>query len=203
MSVARSSTPSAPARIWTPESAWIAPRVEATRLTVWSWASSSSRAADSFTMRTSSGERIVVIGDVEMCTSPAIAVAGGEDLRTGTVDTSVGSLSGGAVDIGLLKRGGEAADELVRLGVLAMRSVVRRQACRTVVWLRPPKARPIAGSVASVSSRERYIATWRAQATRALRSGELSASGEMPSRSQVAAWISSTVRRGRGATPSG
>ena len=43
------------AAICTPDSAWIAPRVEATRVTVWSWASSSSRAADSFTMRTSSG----------------------------------------------------------------------------------------------------------------------------------------------------
>ena len=31
----------------------------------------------------------------------------------------------------------------------------------TVVWSRPPKARPILGSDESVSSRERYIATWR------------------------------------------
>ena len=46
-----------------------------------------------------------------------------------------------------------------------MRSAVRLQACSTVVWLRLPNARPIAGSVASVSSRVRYMATWRGQAT--------------------------------------
>ena len=31
----------------------------------------------------------------------------------------------------------------------------------TVVWSRPPKCLPILGSEESVSSRERYIATWR------------------------------------------
>ena len=31
----------------------------------------------------------------------------------------------------------------------------------TVVWSRPPKCLPIFGSDESVSSRERYIATWR------------------------------------------
>ena len=39
----------------------------------------------------------------------------------------------------------------------------------TVVWLRPPNARPIAGSVWSVSSRARYMATWRGQVTGAAR----------------------------------
>ena len=52
-----------------------------------------------------------------MCTSSAMAREGGQDPRTGPVDTSVGSLSGGAVDMGLLQHGGEAADELVGLGV--------------------------------------------------------------------------------------
>ena len=37
MSVARSSQPPDPATSWTPESAWIADRVDATRLTVCSW----------------------------------------------------------------------------------------------------------------------------------------------------------------------
>ena len=50
----------------------------------------------------------------------------------------------------------------------------------TVVWLRLPKARPIAGSVASVSSRERYIATWRASATGWARLDESSSSIETP-----------------------
>jgi hypothetical protein len=63
--------------------------------------------------------RIVVIGDVDMCTSPAIADGDGEDLRTETVDTSVGSLSGGAVDTGLLKHGGQATHEFVGGGVLS------------------------------------------------------------------------------------
>ena len=40
------------------------------------------------------------------------------------------------------------------------------------MWLRPPKARPIAGSVASVSSRARYMATWRARRRGAARLGE-------------------------------
>ena len=57
-----------------------------------------------------------------------------------------------------------------------MRSAVRLQACRTVVWLRPPNARPIAGSVWSVSSRARYMATWRGQATSPARLAESSSS---------------------------
>ena len=56
MSVARSSTPASPlppAAICTPESACTALRVEATRETVCSWASSSLVDVDSFTMDTS------------------------------------------------------------------------------------------------------------------------------------------------------
>ena len=52
MSVARSSTPSSPAATWTPESAWTALRVEATRETVCSWPSSSCVVVDNFTMDT-------------------------------------------------------------------------------------------------------------------------------------------------------
>jgi hypothetical protein len=37
MSVARSSDASEEATTWTPDSAWIALRVEATLVTVWSW----------------------------------------------------------------------------------------------------------------------------------------------------------------------
>lgn len=50
-----------------------------------------------------------------------------------------------------------------------MRAEVRRQACNTVVWSRPPKRRPIAGSDSPVSSRARYIATCRGQAIRGVR----------------------------------
>ena len=63
----------------------------------------------------------------------------------------------------------------------------------TVVWLRPPNARPIAGSVWSVSSRARYMATWRGQATGAARLVESSCSSETPNASQVCSWISRTV----------
>ena len=77
----------------------------------------------------------------------------------------------------------------------AMRAVVRRQACRTVVWSRPPNSRPIAGSDSPVSSRARYMATCRGQATRAMRAvDERSSSGERPKCSQAAAWISAIVR---------
>ena len=79
----------------------------------------------------------------------------------------------------------------------AMRCAVRRQACRTVVWSRPPNCRPIAGSDSPVSSRARYIATWRGQAMRAVRAVERSSSGERPKCSQAAAWISPTELRPR------
>ena len=57
-----------------------------------------------------------------------------------------------------------------------MRAEVRRQACRTVVWSRPPNCRPMAGSDSPVSSRARYIATCRGQAMRAVRAEESSSS---------------------------
>src|SRR3712207_7222082 len=43
---------------------------------------------------------------------------------------------------------------LISLAILAV-------ACMTVEWSLPPKALPIFGSDSSVSSRERYMATWR------------------------------------------
>ena len=46
------------------------------------------------------------------------------------------------------------------LSSLIMR-VILAFACITVVWSRPPNSVPIFGSDASVSSRDRYIATWR------------------------------------------
>ena len=55
MSVARSSQASPDAESWTPDSAWIALRVEATRLTVWSCASRASRSSEIFTMNTLEG----------------------------------------------------------------------------------------------------------------------------------------------------
>ena len=48
MSVARSSIAPAAAWICTPESAWTALRVEAARVTVWSWPNSASRLVESF-----------------------------------------------------------------------------------------------------------------------------------------------------------
>ncbi len=53
MSVARSSAPSEPATSWTPESAWTALRVDATRETTLSCASRSAEDVASFTMSTS------------------------------------------------------------------------------------------------------------------------------------------------------
>ena len=66
----------------------------------------------------------------------------------------------------------------------------------TVVWLRPPNCRPMAGSVSPVCSRARYMATWRGQATRALRPLDRSSSRESEKASQVSSWTRSTVRRG-------
>src|SRR4029079_6108700 len=45
-----------------------------------------------------------------------------------------------------------------------MSRVIFAFAWRTVEWSRPPNSLPIFGSDASVSSRERYIATWRGRA---------------------------------------
>ena len=42
-----------------------------------------------------------------------------------------------------------------------IRRVILDVAWITVVWSRPPNSFPIFGREASVSSRERYIATWR------------------------------------------
>ena len=53
MSVARSCDATSSAAIWTPESACTALRVDATRETTWSWASSSCDEVDNFTMTTS------------------------------------------------------------------------------------------------------------------------------------------------------
>ena len=51
-----------------------------------------------------------------------------------------------------------------------------RMACMTVVWSRRLKASAIAGSERSVSSRVRYMASWRARAIGAVRVGERMAS---------------------------
>ena len=64
MSVARSSAPSAPATSWTPESAWTALRVEATRETTLSCASRSAEDVSNFTMSTSD-VWLEVIGPVQ------------------------------------------------------------------------------------------------------------------------------------------
>src|SRR5918911_3945852 len=47
---------------------------------------------------------------------------------------------------------------------LFMRLAILEVACKTVEWSRPPKAFPILGRDSSVSSRERYMATWRGEA---------------------------------------
>ena len=61
------------------------------------------------------------------------------------------------------------------VGSVRMAALTRLTACRTVVWLRPPMPRPISGRLCSVSSRARYIATWRAAATAGRRSRASSA----------------------------
>ena len=58
------------------------------------------------------------------------------------------------------------------------------------MWSRPPKCLPIAGSDSPVSSRARYMATWRGQAMRGVRAVDRSSSGERPKCSHAAAWIS-------------
>ena len=55
-----------------------------------------------------------------------------------------------------------------------------RTAESTVVWSRPPKARPISGRLWPVSSRARYMATLRARATCGRRSRARSASAVTP-----------------------
>src|SRR5689334_17981073 len=56
------------------------------------------------------------------------------------------------------------------LGSTSRSAAIFLCAWRTVEWLRPPNCRPIAGRVSWVSSRARYMATWRAKATSGRRS---------------------------------
>src|SRR5206468_766162 len=51
------------------------------------------------------------------------------------------------------------------------------------------------GFIGAVSSRDKYMATWRGQATRADRVEDTSSSRVMPNASHAARWTSSTVRR--------
>src|SRR4029453_105734 len=61
----------------------------------------------------------------------------------------------------------------------------------TVVWSRPPKCRPIFGSDESVSSRERYIATWRGYTMFCERLSPINSSFERLKRSATSSWIRS------------
>ena len=94
----------------------------------------------------------------------------------------------------------ECLDGFVGIGVGGHALAGALEACMTVVWSRPPKASPMAGSVRSVSSRARYMATWRGQATRAARLGEQElVDARRRSASQVACWISRTCGAALGA----
>ena len=75
-------------------------------------------------------------------------------------------------------------------------AAVRRQACITVVWSRPPNCLPIAGSDSPVSSRARYMATCRGQATRgAARRSRAAPRARGRSARTTAAWISAIELR--------
>ena len=82
-----------------------------------------------------------------------------------------GQASLSTVAVGLQPRTSRSTASELAGGVLiiATRSETRLQACSTVAWLRPPKASPMACSGAPVSSRARWMAIWRGQATRAVR----------------------------------
>src|SRR4029079_3038160 len=66
-------------------------------------------------------------------------------------------------------------------------------ACKTVVWSRSPKCLPIFGSDESVSSRDRYMATWRGYTMFCDRLCEQSSSSDSENRSQITSWILSIV----------
>lgn len=70
-----------------------------------------------------------------------------------------------------------AAMSALASGSDATLSETRRQALRTVAWLRPPKARPIVASESWVRSRQSCIARWRGHATVAALLEEASAAG--------------------------
>src|SRR5262249_40614334 len=70
----------------------------------------------------------------------------------------------------------------------APRSILR-MAWMTVVWSRRLKASAIAGRERSVSSRVRYMASWRARTTGAVRLGESMTSTATPSLAATARWM--------------
>src|SRR5215211_4078831 len=59
----------------------------------------------------------------------------------------------------------------------------------TVVWSRPPNSLPILGSDESVSSRERYMATWRGYTMFCERLSPQSSVRERPKRSDTVSWM--------------
>ena len=126
-----------------------------------------------------------VIGAVEVCTAGGSACSVRVPRAHADVDRTHGVCQGrrsGPVPCTPASRGaqegsgtlpGRAAcgrgqldgpHDVVASGSAARRSAARRQACRTVVWLRPPKARPIGGEASRRCARAR--GTWRPGAAR-------------------------------------
>ena len=62
-----------------------------------------------------------------------------------------------------------------------------------MAWLRPPNSDPIPGSDAVVSSRARWIATWRGHAMRSVRRSDMSSATEMPKWEATTRWMSLIV----------
>ena len=196
MSVAWSSTRPSPARTSTPESVWIALRVETPRAATPRLVTNSSHEIENFMYRSCLEEVGAVdvcdsAGDLRCCErrrgcrrsvckllilSAAAVVTGASPSSRRRMSTTVSRFSPG----------------------LSTSSLTRFQACRTVVWLRPPNSRPSAGRPSSVSSRARYMATWRAKATFGVRSRARSASraeAELPRRSPPGSARPSTAAR--------
>src|SRR6266849_2663514 len=70
-----------------------------------------------------------------------------------------------------------------------MRRAIFDVAWITVVWSRPPNSLPIFGNEESVSSRDRYIATWRGYTMFWERLSPQSSSSDMLKRSATRSWI--------------
>ena len=109
---------------------------------------------------------VVVIGSVddgEHGADPCIRAAlrcRGHAVENGG-RTGVELRSGSAESAGLLDARGQFLHKVVHRASSLISRAIFDVAWITVVWSRPPNSLPIFGSDESVSSRERYIATWR------------------------------------------
>ena len=182
---------------WTPESAWTALRVEAARVTVWSWVNSASRDVEIFMW--------TPVDDRRSRGQPSSGAVDGVHKRAriagedAVADGSARSLSSRPVGIGRAAARVQAVHGVVGVGVA--RRCARRCACRRAARSCGCGCRRRGRSPAASRRSARARGTWRPGAARRRPAARLGGDelvdrdAERPRRSRR--WISSTERGAR------